>query len=164
MPNRICFEDRLETAMQRARRTGSQAALFFIDVDRFKDVNDTLGHDVGDALLQQFASRLAGGLRGIDTLARMGGDEFAVILPDISKPGDAALVAERLINCLAVPLNVAGQDLTVTISIGIALHPRDGDDSATLQRVADQEMYRTKRRGRNGYSIAGSPTAKRAVR
>lgn len=154
IPNRICFEDRLETAMQRARRDASQAALFVIDIDRFKHINDTYGHEAGDVLLQQFSARLARSLREIDTLARMGGDEFALIVPDIACADDAVCVAERLLASLAEPIHVAGRDLHVTASMGIALYPRDGDDSASLQRAADREMYRTKQRGRNGYSIA----------
>jgi diguanylate cyclase (GGDEF)-like protein/PAS domain S-box-containing protein len=153
IPNRICFEDRLETAMRRARREASQVALFYIDIDRFKHVNDTLGHEAGDVLLQQFATRLARSLRDHDTLARMGGDEFALIVPDVTGAADAIGVADRLMACLAEPIHVAGRDLVVTASIGIALYPRDGDDSAALQRSADKEMYRIKQRGRNGYSI-----------
>lgn len=164
MPNRICFEDRLETAMQRARRDGSQVALFFLDVDRFKNVNDTFGHEAGDALLQQFASRLARQLREIDTLARMGGDEFALIIPDVKSPDDAIIVAEKLMRCLAEPIHVGGRDLIISTSMGIALYPCHGDDSASLQRCADQEMYRTKQRGRNGYSVAATATAKKCVR
>jgi diguanylate cyclase (GGDEF)-like protein/PAS domain S-box-containing protein len=154
MPNRICFEDRLETAMQRARRSSSQVALFLIDIDRFKHVNDTFGHEAGDMLLQQFAARLARTLREIDTLARMGGDEFALIVPEVTSAAEAAVVAEKLMAALAEPINVAGRDLIVTSSMGIALYPRDGEDSAALQRCADQQMYRTKKRGRNGFSIA----------
>lgn len=164
MPNRICFEDRLETAMQRARRDGSQVALFFLDVDRFKYVNDTFGHEAGDALLQQFASRIARQLREIDTLARMGGDEFALIIPDIKSPEDALVVAKKIMKALIEPMHVAGRDLIITTSMGIALYPSHGDDSASLQRCADQEMYRTKQRGRNGYSIAATATARRCSR
>jgi diguanylate cyclase (GGDEF)-like protein/PAS domain S-box-containing protein len=164
MPNRICFEDRIETAMQRARRDGSQVALFFLDIDRFKHVNDTFGHEAGDAMLQQFAGRLARQLREIDTLARMGGDEFALIIPDVKSPKDAIVVAEKLMRCLAEPIHVGGRDLIITTSMGIALYPCHGDDSASLQRCADQEMYRTKQRGRNGYSIAATAMAKKCVR
>jgi diguanylate cyclase (GGDEF)-like protein len=164
MPNRICFEDRLEMAMQRARRAGSQVALFCIDVDRFKHVNDTFGHEAGDALLQQFSSRLAGVLRESDTLARMGGDEFALIVPDVSKIEDVVVVAGKLMACLAEPFNVAGRNLIVTSSMGIALFPAHGEDSAMLQRSADQQMYSTKQQGRNGYSIAGSMAGRKGVR
>lgn len=163
MPNRICFEDRLETAMQRARRDGSQVALFFLDVDRFKDVNDTFGHEAGDALLQQFATRLARQLREIDTLARMGGDEFALIVPDVKSSEDAIVVAEKLMRCLIDPIHVGGRDLMITTSMGIALYPCHGDDSASLQRCADQEMYRTKQRGRNGYSVAATMMARKSA-
>lgn len=164
MPNRICFEDRLETAMQRARRDGSQVALCFLDIDRFKHVNDTFGHEAGDALLQQFASRLARQLREIDTLARMGGDEFALIIPDVKSPQDAIVVAEKIMRCLAEPIHIGGRDLIISASMGIALYPCHGDDSASLQRCADQEMYRTKQRGRNGYSIAAAAMARKCVR
>lgn len=164
MPNRICFEDRLETAMQRARRDGSQVALFFLDVDRFKHVNDTFGHEAGDALLQQFATRIARQLREIDTLARMGGDEFALIIPDVKSPDDAIVVAEKLMRCLVEPIHVGGRDLIITTSMGIALYPCHGEDSASLQRCADQEMYRTKQRGRHGYSIAATGLTRKSVR
>lgn len=159
IPNRICFEDRLETAMRRARREASRVALFFIDIDRFKHVNDTLGHEAGDSLLQQFAARLARSLRENDTLARMGGDEFALIVPDVTCAADALQVAERLSAALAEPIHLAERDVMVTASMGIALYPRDGDDSAALQRSADREMYRAKQGGRNGYSIAAGSTA-----
>lgn len=164
MPNRICFEDRLETAMQRARRDGTQVALFFLDIDRFKDVNDTFGHEAGDALLQQFAGRLARQLREIDTIARMGGDEFALIIPDVKCPEDAVVVAKKLMACLVEPIHVGGGDLIITTSMGIALYPCHGEDSASLQRCADQEMYRTKQRGRNGYSLAANAVARKCVR
>jgi diguanylate cyclase (GGDEF)-like protein/PAS domain S-box-containing protein len=156
LPNRLCFEDRLEHAMALARRNGRQVALFVLDIDHFKQVNDTLGHDAGDSLLQQFAHRLRGQLREIDTLARMGGDEFMLILPDLSGPESATLVATKLIGCLEEPFRCGGQELPVTSSIGIALFPTDADDSAALQRRADEQMYLVKHRGRNSYSITGS--------
>jgi diguanylate cyclase (GGDEF)-like protein/PAS domain S-box-containing protein len=164
VPNRICFEDRLEMAMQRARRDGSQVALFFLDIDRFKHVNDTFGHDAGDALLQQFATRVAAQVREVDTLARMGGDEFALIIPNVAGVTDAGVVADRLMAALVEPISVAGRELIVTSSMGIALYPRDAEDSAALQRCADQEMYRAKRQGRNGYSIVGDAPARKTVR
>ena len=153
MPNRLCFEDRLLQATALARRSGRRVALFVADVDHFKQVNDTLGHDAGDALLQQFALRLRAQLRETDTLARMGGDEFMVLLPELPCREDAADVAEKLLRCLEEPFQVSGREVSVTSSMGIALYPDDGEDSATLQRRADEQMYVVKRRGRNGYAV-----------
>jgi len=153
LPNRMCFEDHLGKAMALARRSGKSVAVIVLDVDCFKEVNDSLGHDAGDALLQELAFRLRATLRESDTVARMGGDEFMMVLPDLPGPEGAALVANELLNCLKRPFLVGGQERVATSSMGIAISPRDGEDSATLQRRADEQMYVTKRRGRNGYSI-----------
>lgn len=153
LPNRIFFEDRLQQAMALADRSGNEVAVFVMDVDHFKQINDTLGHDAGDALLQQFAQRLSTELRVSDTFARMGGDEFMLILPELSARSDAMAVAEKMQKSLEEPFHVCGQDLRVTSSMGIAIFPDDGQDSPTLQRRADEQMYKVKRRGRNGYSI-----------
>jgi diguanylate cyclase (GGDEF)-like protein/PAS domain S-box-containing protein len=159
LPNRVCLEDRLGQALAAARRAGRKVGVVVLDVDHFKAVNDTLGHEAGDALLQQFGRRLLGQLRETDTLARTGGDEFTIVLPDLAGPEAAIAVAEKLVGCLLEPFEVRGRALVVTSSMGVALYPDDGDESATLQRRADEQMYVTKRRGRNGFTVAARPAA-----
>ncbi len=152
LPNRVLFEDRLQVALEGARRHGVKVAVMFLDLDRFKQVNDSLGHAVGDELICQVAQRLAHCLRLTDTLARRGGDEFTLVLPDLTDPRDAARVAHRLMDVLASPFHLAGQELFVTASLGISLYPLDGEDADTLQRNADVAMYHAKAAGRNGIS------------
>lgn len=154
LPNRLCFEDRFNHAMANARRNGNVVGLIALDIDHFKQVNDTHGHDCGDMLLQQFSQRLAGQIRETDTLARRGGDEFLLILPNLQTAPGAVAVAEKLKACLQEPFQLGTRELMVTSSMGIVLYPQDGEDSATLQRRADEQLYESKRRGRNGYSIA----------
>ena len=161
LPNRIFFEDRVQQALALARRSGKHVAIVVLDMDHFKTVNDTLGHDAGDALLQQFAFRVRRQLRETDTIARMGGDEFTLVLPELKDPQGAITVAQKLLRSLAEPFEVNGRQLAVTSSIGIALYPADGEDSASLQRLADELMYRAKRNGRNGYAV--SPTTAAAA-
>ncbi len=157
LPNRLLFQDRLQHAMIRHAREGQQLAVLFIDLDRFKNVNDTLGHHVGDALLKQVAAALARCLREGDTLARLGGDEFIVLLENIGSAGSAttgaAQVAEKLIALFEQPFTVSGYELFVTGSIGIALFPQDAPDLNMLVRNADVAMYQAKARGRNGYQF-----------
>ncbi len=151
LPNRFLFEDRLQQALARARRHGTLTAVLFVDLDRFKQINDTLGHAAGDALLQQVAHRLSLCIRETDTLARMGGDEFTVLLGDLRETRYALVVAQKLLDELKSPFSVEEYELFVTASVGISLFPRDGRDSATLQRNADSAMYRAKNQGRNRY-------------
>ncbi len=151
LPNRLLFNDRLQHALDRAQRSHEQLALLFIDLDRFKNVNDTLGHHIGDELLKQVAEVLAGRLRDGDTLARLGGDEFVVLLEDIGGEYAATLVAEKLVAMFEQPFLVAGHELFVTCSIGISLYPHDATDLNMLIRNADVAMYQAKARGRNGY-------------
>ncbi len=151
LPNRSLFNDRLQHAIDRASRAGEQLALLFIDLDRFKNVNDTLGHHVGDELLQQVARALASHLREGDTLARLGGDEFVVLLEDIDGQYGASLVAQKLVEMFEQPFLVAGHELFVTCSAGISLYPADAADLNILIRNADVAMYQAKARGRNGY-------------
>lgn len=150
LPNRLLFHDRLQHAMVRCARAGQQLAVLFIDLDRFKNVNDTLGHHVGDLLLKQVAEQLSACLREGDTLARLGGDEFIVLLEDVGGPG-AAHVAEKLMALFEQPLTVSGHELFVTGSVGISLFPQDATDLNMLIRNADVAMYQAKARGRNGY-------------
>ena len=151
LPNRALFEDRLHRALAQARRQGWLAAVLFVDLDRFKQINDTLGHSVGDALLQQVARRLEGCIRRTDTLARMGGDEFTVLLTELHDQQYVLTVAQKLLDALQAPFQVDSYELFVTASIGISVYPRDGKDAATLQRNADSAMYRAKNQGRNNF-------------
>ncbi len=153
LPNRLLFHDRLQHALQRATRDGEQLALLFIDLDRFKNVNDTLGHHIGDELLKQVAKALQDRLREGDTLARLGGDEFIVLLEDIENQYGASQVAEKLVQMFEEPFMVAGHELFVTCSVGISLFPDDAADLNMLIRNADVAMYQAKARGRNGFSF-----------
>lgn len=151
LPNRLLFEDRLEQAMAQVRRSLSLAAVLFIDLDRFKIVNDTLGHGSGDALLRIAAQRLRGCVREVDTVARLGGDEFAVILRDLATREDAAIVARKIIKAMGGSFELDGQEVFVTASIGIAMYGRDEQQGANLMEQADLAMYHAKRTGRNAY-------------
>lgn len=151
LPNRLLYHDRLRHAMARAERDGEQLAVMFIDLDRFKNVNDTLGHHVGDELLKQAALALSRCLREGDTLARLGGDEFIVLLEDVDGVAGATRVAEKLMAMFEQPFEVSGYELFVTGSVGISLYPQDGRDMHMLIRNADVAMYQAKARGRNGF-------------
>jgi diguanylate cyclase (GGDEF)-like protein/PAS domain S-box-containing protein len=153
LPNRLLFHDRLQHAMVRTARAHRQLAVMFIDLDRFKTVNDTLGHHVGDELLKQVAALLAGCLRDGDTLARLGGDEFIVLLEDIDGAQGARQVAEKLMQLFERPVLVSDYELFVTGSVGISLFPHDAVDMNVLIRNADVAMYQAKARGRNGYQL-----------
>jgi diguanylate cyclase (GGDEF)-like protein/PAS domain S-box-containing protein len=155
LPNRVLLHDRLEQAVVSAARQHAGFAFMFIDLDRFKTINDSLGHPVGDALLKAVATRLTGCVRATDTVARLGGDEFAVILENLGHDdGEGARqVAEKMIAAMAAPLMVNGQPLNTSCSIGIGLYPCDGRDSATLMKNADVAMYYAKERGRNNYQF-----------
>jgi diguanylate cyclase (GGDEF)-like protein/PAS domain S-box-containing protein len=151
LPNRLLFQERLRQAIVQARRSGTSVALLYLDLDRFKLVNDTLGHAGGDALLRQAARRLRSSLRETDTLARMSGDEFTVIATGLRNPQHASLVAETILRALRDPFEAEGQELYVTASVGISLYPRDAADAETLQRNADHAMYRAKSQGKNRF-------------
>jgi len=153
LPNRALFEDRLGVALAQARRNRRTLAVMFLDLDRFKVVNDTLGHSGGDKLLKSVAEDLQSILREGDTLARVGGDEFTVLLPAIRNQGEAIEVAERILDVLRGPRAIDGQEFGVTTSIGITLYPQDGADPETLLRNADTAMYRAKEQGRDNYQL-----------
>jgi len=153
LPNRLLFHDRLQHAMVRAAREHEQLAVLFIDLDRFKNVNDTLGHQVGDALLKQVAGALSGCLREGDTLARLGGDEFIVLLEDVDGAAKAGHVAGKLVALFEQPFTVSGYELFVTASVGICLFPQDAEDVHMVVRNADVAMYQAKARGRNNYQF-----------
>ena len=151
LPNRTLFKDRLGVALKQARRKNRRVGVMFIDIDRFKLVNDTYGHQEGDELLKSFAQRAASCLRSGDTLARQGGDEFTVMLPELGSGDDAALIAAKMLAELRRPFKIAGIDFLATVSIGIALYPDNGETPETLLRNADIAMYQIKGHGKNGY-------------
>ena len=151
LPNRALFFDRLERALADARRHGSDFALLFVDLDGFKAVNDAYGHQVGDQLLKEVARRMEQCVRESDTVARMGGDEFAVILGDVAQTDDASRVAQKIIDSLSTPLLLDGKDCHVGASIGISLYPHDGENSESLLTKADGAMYSAKNKGKNTY-------------
>jgi diguanylate cyclase (GGDEF)-like protein len=151
LPNRLLLQDRIQQAIASASRNGNKAAIMFLDLDRFKEINDLHGHDAGDVVLRQVAQRISRCLRKNDTLARLGGDEFVVVLQDIDKPSLATMVAEKIIELQTHSLTVGDHALRIGTTIGIALFPDDGMDSETLLKHADIAMYRAKGRGRNTY-------------
>jgi diguanylate cyclase (GGDEF)-like protein len=151
LPNRNLFKDRLDQAMHAAHREGWQLALLFIDLDRFKAVNDTLGHAAGDLLLQQVAKRLLTCVREMDTVARLGGDEFTVLLSDIDNRAEIEGIADKIVAALAAPFDLDEREAFVSGSIGITLYPHDASDMETLLRCADSAMYSAKAAGRNTY-------------
>jgi diguanylate cyclase (GGDEF)-like protein/PAS domain S-box-containing protein len=153
LPNRLLFEDRLRHAITTATRNSANVALLFLDLDRFKLVNDTLGHHVGDLLLKEVAKRLTNCIRKNDTLARMGGDEFTLVLTDIDDPHDAMRAAQRFIEVFEHPFYVMGTELHISTSIGICLYPADGKTGEELLRKADTAMYRAKEAGKNNYQF-----------
>lgn len=153
LPNRLLFSDRLTQSIAQAHRKDKRMAVMFLDLDRFKYINDTLGHNVGDQLLKQAAHRLSLTVRKVDTIARMGGDEFTVILSDIETATDAAKVAKKVLDALAKPFQVDGEELFISASIGISVYPTDGLDVETMVRNADAAMYRAKEQGRNTYHL-----------
>ena len=162
LPNRLLLGDRIEHAMQRAQREEMQIALLFLDMDRFKNINDTLGHPVGDELLKQMAQRLRDLVRQDDTVARLGGDEFVILMESIDDPQDCAVLARKVIESIRVPFIVGEHTLHLTVSIGISIFPDDGADSATLIRNADAAMYRAKEIGRNDYHFYTAALTSRA--
>jgi diguanylate cyclase (GGDEF)-like protein/PAS domain S-box-containing protein len=153
LPNRVMFADRAREAVAHARRHDKTAAFLFLDMDNFKQVNDSLGHEVGDNLLKLMASRLKANVRGDDFVARIGGDEFCVLLQDIAEPREAAAVAQKLLHELSRPYRIGAHDVMSGASIGIACVPQDGDEVHTLLRLADHAMYRAKELGRNCFQF-----------
>ena len=153
LPNRLLLRDRLEHAIHRAHRERRQLALLFLDLDRFKNINDTLGHTLGDHLLRIFADRLSSRIREGDTVARLGGDEFLILLEDYRIPEDARTVAQDILDSLARSFGIQGHELFVTASIGISVYPGDGLDADELVRNADAAMYRAKENGKNNYQF-----------
>jgi diguanylate cyclase (GGDEF)-like protein/PAS domain S-box-containing protein len=163
LPNRLLFRDRLTIALAHAKRQQTPLAVMFLDLDRFKLVNDTLGHSLGDDLLRVVAARLRSVLREGDTVARMGGDEFTVLLGDLKNADDAVKIAQKLLDTVAHPLAVEGHELYITTSIGIALYPNDGDNAEALLKNADTAMYRAKDAGRSSYRLCTRAMNSRAA-
>ena len=153
LPNRRLFQDRLSMAVAQAHRNSQRLAVLFLDLDRFKSVNDSLGHAAGDRLIQDVAERLRTCLREGDTVARLGGDEFTLLLPGVAQVVDAARVAEKVLDSLRVPFLIEDRELLTTASIGISLYPEDGRDADTLVKNADAAMYRAKQQGRDNYQL-----------
>src|SRR5258708_1603368 len=162
LPNRWLFRDRLTVALAQARRLKKPLAVMFLDLDRFKLVNDTLGHTLGDELLKMVAHRLKTVLREEDSIARMGGDEFTVLVSDLKGADDALTIATKLLDAVAQPMRVEGHDLYITTSIGIALFPDDGDSAEVLLKNADQAMYRAKESGRSAVQLCTAAMNDRA--
>ena len=153
LPNRVLLRDRIQQAIAHAHRSGSQLAVLFIDLDRFKNINDSLGHQLGDRLLQSVASRILVCVREGDTVARVGGDEFVIVIPGLHSSTDASAVATKILDVLASAFHLHGNDLHVAASIGISLYPADGSDAETLMRNADTAMYYAKDSGRGNYQF-----------
>ena len=153
LPNRALFNDRLAMATSGALRSGKSVAVMMLDLDKFKQVNDVLGHNTGDILLKSVADRLENTFRKSDTVARMGGDEFMVILPELSEASDVSIVARKVISAFQVPFKLNGNELSVTTSVGVSLYPQNGQDTETLLKKADIAMYYAKTSGRNKFAF-----------
>ncbi|WP_245727746.1 sensor domain-containing protein [Nitrosovibrio tenuis] len=153
LPNRILLADRLKSAIADAARYSHRLALLFVDLDRFKLVNDSLGHEIGDQLLKNVAKRMQSTVRATDTISRVGGDEFIVLLSQVPSAEVPARIAEKLINVVSKPYRIEGHELTVTASVGISVYPDDGRDEGSLMRNADASMYSAKEAGRNRYQF-----------
>jgi diguanylate cyclase (GGDEF)-like protein len=163
LPNRVLFHDRLQQMMIKARRTGKQVALLFLDLDRFQQINKTLGHDVGDRLLQEVAERLRNYIRKSDTVVRLGGDEFALIIDDIKNHKDVSRLARKVLELLAKVTMVDSYELYITSSIGISLFPEDSEEAEGLMRCAETAMYRAKESGKNNYQFYTADMNTRAL-
>ena len=164
LPNRVLLHERLSQAISKARRTGQRVGVMFIDLDRFKNVNDTLGHRIGDELLKHVTRALSGALREADLLARLGGDEFMVIVEDVDDPSVLSRIAQKLLAAIAQPFKIDQNDIFVTSSIGISVYPDDSDDPDELMKHADVAMYRSKELGRNTYQFLDANLAEHRLK
>ena len=164
LPNRMLLNDRLAQAIALARRRGTRVAVLFLDVDRFKDINDSLGHAIGDQLLQEVGRRLTAAVRRSDTVSRLGGDEFVVVLSEVEHPQNAAQQADKIRTALSAPHAIARQDLAISVSIGISIFPDDALDAETLLSCADTAMYDAKGSGRNTHRSSTPPSVNESVR
>ena len=151
--NRTLFFDRLNTTLEHVKRHGNTLAILFIDIDGFKDVNDTYGHSAGDQLLAQIARALKESVRAEDTVARLGGDEFAILMPRLDKSRDVTHLASKVLKAIAQPFQVDDGEVVVSASVGVALSSDSGNDSARLVKCADMAMFRAKKHGKNGFHV-----------
>ncbi|HTD74853.1 MAG TPA: EAL domain-containing protein [Steroidobacteraceae bacterium] len=163
LPNRLLLNDRISQAIAAAHRQHQAVAVLFVDVDRFKHVNDSLGHLIGDKLLQSIAQRLVASVRGADTISRQGGDEFVILLPTVAHAADAALSAQKILSVAQIPYRVDEHDLQITLSVGISIYPDDGADAETLVKNADIAMLAAKDSGRNNYQFFRAAMNERAL-
>ncbi len=163
LPNRILLQDRLSQAIIRAQRARKYVAVLFVDLDRFKNINDSLGHDVGDQVIREAANRLSTALRMEDTVARHGGDEFVIVLSDITRQSDVLTVVQKIIDAISVPMMLQGHELYLSSSIGISMYPRDGHNSVTLMKNADTAMFQAKKTGAGGYKFYVDEMNKRTL-
>jgi diguanylate cyclase (GGDEF)-like protein len=159
IPNRMLLGDRLDQACRDAKRKGRLVALLFIDIDRFKQINDSLGHSAGDAVLRKVVDRLKASARGTDTVARLGGDEFVILMEDLDDPADVNLVAQRLVNSMREPIELLGHSLVATVSVGSAIYPSDDTEISPLLAKADAAMYQAKTGGRDRFCSFSADTA-----
>lgn len=156
LPNRTVMEDRIQQAAIKSDRDSKSMSVMFIDLDKFKSINDTYGHDVGDNLLIEFGKRIRKVLRNSDTLSRFGGDEFVILLPEVSSIEGAMLVAQKIIKALTEPFKIAGHDMNISSSIGVAVYPDLVKDAHELVRTSDEAMYKSKHNGRGCATLIGS--------
>ncbi|RLA81164.1 MAG: hypothetical protein DRG78_09650, partial [Epsilonproteobacteria bacterium] len=156
LPNRALFTDRLEQGIAKAKRNKKELALFFIDLDKFKQINDSLGHDIGDEVLQQVSNRIKSSLREKDTLSRLGGDEFTIIVEDIQNHKELSFIAQKIINSLEKPLEIQNNALYISTSIGISIYPNDGLNTHDMLKYADTAMYKAKDEGRKNFQFYSS--------
>lgn len=153
LPNRILFNDRLNQAIEKAKRKETKVALLFIDLDHFKEINDSLGHETGDEILKEVTTRLANTIRDEDTIARLGGDEFTIIIEDLAKGEDSSALAKKILEVLSKPIVIKDNTLYVSSSIGISIYPNDGESAQNLLKYADSAMYKAKAEGRNNFQF-----------
>src|ERR1700724_1393920 len=163
LPNRLLLNDRISQSISLARRQKKHLAVIFLDLDRFKYITDSLGHALGGKLLESVSKRLLAGVRGSDTVSRQGGDEFVILLSEITYPEDAATRARKVLRSLGAPHSVGGQDLHIDGSIGISVYPEDGGNAETLIKNADTAMYHAKEKGRNNFQFFKADMNRKAV-
>ncbi|PKN83845.1 MAG: diguanylate cyclase, partial [Deltaproteobacteria bacterium HGW-Deltaproteobacteria-1] len=153
LPNRMMFGQLLNHAIQAAKRNKRQLAVLFTDLDRFKIINDTLGHEAGDLLLKTIAARFKQTLRATDVVARLGGDEFVILVEEVDNPGQLVTVAQKILSTAMKPVSLMGEECRVTASVGISMYPKDGKDEQVLMKTADKAMYFAKEEGKNNYQF-----------